>query len=227
MFKTHVVIEAIRAERLKRLAEASLYEFTKQAWEIVEPGTAFVDGWHIRTICDHLQACIDGRIRNLIINMPPRHMKSILIAVMLPMWVWTFRPEYRWLYASYSGNLSTRDSLKSRRLVQSKWYQDNWGDKVSLISDQNVKTFFETDQFGYRFATSVGGTTTGMGGNAIVIDDPHSAMEAQSDPIREGVLEWWDQAMSTRLNDPKTGIRILVMQRLHMKDLSFPRILRS
>lgn len=216
---THL-LEAIKQEKDKRLAETSLYEFTKQAWDIVEPGTPFVDGWHIRTICDHLQATIEGKIRNLIINMPPRHCKSLLIAVFWPMWVWTFRPEYRWLFASYSGNLSMRDSLKSRRLVQSTWYQERWGNTVNLISDQNVKTFFETDKYGYRYATSVGGTLTGMGGNAIVVDDPHSATEAQSDPIREGVLEWWDQAMSTRLNDPKTGIRVLVMQRLHALDLS-------
>lgn len=214
------LLEAVKAEKLKRQAEEFLYEFTKQAWEICEPGTPFVDGWHIRIICDHLQACIDGRIRNLIINMPPRHMKSLLVAVMFPMWVWTFRPEYRWLFSSYSGNLSMRDSLKCRRLVQSAWYQNNWGNRVKLISDQNVKTFFETDKYGYRFATSVGGTTTGMGGNAIVTDDPHSAMEAQSDTIREGVIEWYDQAMSTRLNDPKNGIKILVMQRLHERDLT-------
>lgn len=220
MIPPDILLAAVVAEKQKRLAENSLYEFTKQAWEIVEPGTPFVDGWHIKVICDHLQACVDGIIRNLIINMPPRHMKSLLVAVMFPMWVWTFRPEYRWLFSSYSGNLSMRDSLKCRRLVQSAWYQNNWGHRVKLISDQNVKQFFETDRYGYRFATSVGGTTTGMGGNAIVTDDPHSAIEAQSDVIRKGVIEWYDQAMSTRLNDPKTGIKILVMQRLHERDLT-------
>lgn len=218
--KPNDVLAVVQNEIKKRACEASLHEFTKQAWEICEPGAKFIDGWHIRVICDHLQAAAEGRIRNLIINLPPRHMKSLLVAVMFPMWVWTFKPEYRWLFSSYSGNLSMRDSLKCRRLVQSAWYQNNWGAKVKLISDQNVKTFFETDRYGYRFATSVGGTTTGMGGNAIITDDPHSAMEAQSDTIREGVIEWYDQAMSTRLNDPKTGIKILVMQRLHERDLT-------
>lgn len=215
-----VVLEAVRQEKLKRACEIDLYTFVQEAWDIIEPGTPFVAGWHLRTICEHLQATTTGKIRNLIINMPPRHCKSLLVAVFFPMWVWITRPEYRWLFASYSGNLSMRDSLKCRRLVQSTWYQERWGKTVNLISDQNVKQFFETDKFGYRFATSVGGTTTGFGGNAIVIDDPHSAMEAQSDTIREGVLDWFDQAMSTRLNDPKTGIRIIVMQRLHAKDLS-------
>lgn len=214
------LMEAVKAERQKRAAEKSLIEFMRQAWDIIEPGTTYVDGWHLHAICDHLQAVSEGKIRNLIINMPPRHCKSILVAVMWPVWTWIRNPEFRWLYASYSGNLSMRDSLKCRRLIQSAWFQDRWGEKFALIGDQNTKTFYENDKYGYRFATSVGGTTTGMGGSAIVVDDPHSAMEAQSDVIREGVLEWWDQAMSTRLNNPKTGAKVIVMQRLHERDLT-------
>ena len=212
--------EAVAFEINKRKAENSLIEFMRQAWDIIEPGTTYVDGWHLHAICDHLQAVSEGKIRNLIINMPPRHCKSILVAVMWPVWTWIRHPEFRWLYASYSGNLSMRDSLKCRRLIQSAWFQERWGEKFGLIGDQNTKTFYENDKYGYRFATSVGGTTTGMGGSAIVVDDPHSAMEAQSDVIREGVLEWWDQAMSTRLNNPKTGAKVIVMQRLHERDLT-------
>lgn len=218
--KSASILEAVNYEIDKRKAENSLIEFMKQAWDVIEPGTEYVDGWHLHAICDHLQAVSDGKIRNLIINMPPRHCKSILVAVMWPVWTWIRHPEFRWLYASYSGNLSMRDSLKCRRLIQSTWFQDRWGKEFTLIGDQNTKTFYENDKYGYRFATSVGGTTTGMGGSAIVVDDPHSAMEAQSDVIREGVLEWWDQAMSTRLNNPKTGAKVIVMQRLHERDLT-------
>lgn len=215
-----VLLDAVRRARLQRAAEASLYEFTKQAWEVIEPGTTFVEGWHLRAISDHLEAVTDGEVRQLLINMPPRHMKSILVSVMWPCWVWIRRPEFRWLFSSYAGSLSVRDSLKCRRLVQSDWYQSNWGDRFRLVGDQNAKTFFETDRYGYRFATSVGASTTGHGGDAIVCDDPHNATEAQSDAIRESTLEWWDQAMSTRLNDPKRGVRVIVMQRLHELDLS-------
>ena len=214
------LLKAVSFERDKRKAEVSLIEFMKQAWDIIEPGTPYVDGWHLHVIADHLQAVTQGKVRNLIINMPPRHCKSILVAVIWPVWTWVNNPEFRWLFASYSGNLSMRDSLKCRRMIQSTWFQERWGDKFSLIGDQNTKTFYENDKYGYRFATSVGGTTTGMGGSAIVVDDPHSAMEAQSDVIREGVIEWWDQAMSTRLNNPKTGSKVIVMQRLHARDLT-------
>ena len=216
----NALLKAVAFEQNKRKAEVSLIEFMKQSWDIIEPGTPYVDGWHLHAIADHLQAVSQGKIRNLIINMPPRHCKSILVAVIWPVWTWINNPEFRWLFASYSGNLSMRDSLKCRRMIQSTWFQERWGKKFSLIGDQNTKTFYENDMYGYRFATSVGGTTTGMGGSAIVVDDPHSAMEAQSDVIREGVIEWWDQAMSTRLNNPKTGSKVIVMQRLHERDLT-------
>jgi predicted phage terminase large subunit-like protein len=201
-------------------AEASLLEFARQAWHVVEPSTPFIPGWHIDAICEHLEAVSDGRIRNLLINMPPRHMKSLLVSVFWPAWEWAIPPERRWLYASYAGSLSTRDSLKCRRLIESPWYQGHWGRHYRLTSDQNVKTRFENDRTGYRLATSVGGSATGEGGDRIVCDDPHSVQEAESEAIRSATLTWWDEVMSTRLNDPKTGSRVIVMQRVHESDLS-------
>lgn len=215
-----ILLDAVRRAKLKRAAESSLYKFTRQAWQVIEPGTTFVDGWHIRAICDHLEAVSNREIRQLLITMPPRHAKSLLVAVMWPCWTWIAAPQFRWLFSSYAGSLSVRDSLKCRRLVQSDWYQENWGDRFQLVGDQNAKTFFETSKYGYRFATSVGASTTGHGGDAIVCDDPHNAMEAQSDAVRTSTLEWWDQAMSTRLNDPKRGVRVVVQQRLHELDLA-------
>lgn len=212
--------ELVKIEVECRKAKKSLHEFTKLAWHIIEPGTPFVDGWHIHAICDHLEAVTHGKIRNLVINIPPRHMKSILVAVMWPVWVWITNPAFRWMFASYAGSLSVRDSLKCRRLIQSAWFQDRFSDVFTLTGDQNAKTFFENDHAGYRFATSVGASTTGHGGDCIVVDDGHNALEATSDAIRESTLEWWDQAMSTRLNNPKTGTRVLVMQRLHENDLA-------
>ena len=215
-----ILLDAIRRERSIRSAEASLFEFTKQAWQVIEPGTEFVPGWHLQAISEHLEAVTDREIKRLVINVPPRHMKSIQVAVMWPVWTWITKPEFRWLFASYAGSLSVRDSLKCRRLIQSPWFQERWGHVFTLTGDQNAKTFFENDQYGYRFATSVGAATTGHGGDGIVIDDPHNALEAQSDAMRESTLEWFDQAMSTRLNNPKTGAIVLVMQRLHETDLA-------
>lgn len=147
-------------------------------------------------------------------------MKSLSVAVAWPAWDWIKRPERRFLFASYAQTLSTRDSLKCRRLVQSPWYQQHWAGRFQLADDQNLKMRFDTDRGGYRLATSVGGALTGEGGDIIVIDDPHNASEAESQLIRESTLDWWDQAMSTRLNNPKTGAYVVVMQRVHDRDLT-------
>jgi len=187
---------------------------------VVEPATDYKDGWHIKAICDHLQAVTDGRIRDLLINVPPRHMKSLCVSVFWPTWVWTRKPGVRWLFVSYAQRLSTRDSLKRRRLIQSPWYQKNWGPLYRLTGDQNEKTRFENSATGYCLATSVDGTNTGEGADVIVCDDPHNVRERESEVQRENVTTWWDEVMSTRLNDPNTGARVIVMQRVHEGDLS-------
>ena len=198
----------------------SLREFTKNSWEAIEPGRDFQDNWHIDAISDHLQAVVEGDIKRLIINVPPRHMKSISVAVALPAWTWTIQPSKQFLYASYAGSLSIRDSVKCRRLIDSRWYQNHFGETFKLTGDQNQKQRFENNKTGYRIATSVGGALTGDGGDIVVIDDPHNSIEADSSAVREGVLEWWDQSMQTRLNNPKTGAFIIIMQRLHEQDLT-------
>lgn len=140
---------------------------------------------------------------------------SIAVSVMFPAWVWLRAPEKRFLYSSYSAPLATAHSLATRRVVASDWYRARWGDRFALAGDQNLKTRFENDQRGERIATSVGGLATGTGGDFVVVDDAHNVQEAESDAVRRSTLEWWDRVMSTRLNDPKTGARIIVMQRVH------------
>lgn len=215
-----VMRDLVRTEQERRAASASLYEFVRQAWPVVEPGVPFIPSWHIEAICEHLEAITAGELRKLLINIPPRHSKSTIVSVMFPMWEWIVRPEEKYLCASYSGVLSIRDNLKARRLVQSPWYQQRWGHLFALAGDQNAKQRFENDKTGYRLATSVGGTATGEGGSRLILDDPHSAQEAQSDVIREGALEWFDVVWSTRLNDPKRDAMVTIMQRLHEKDVS-------
>jgi predicted phage terminase large subunit-like protein len=198
----------------------SLREFVHQAWIIVEPSTPFVPGFHIDAIIDHLEAVTRGQIRNLLINVPPRHMKSLLVSVFWPGWEWIGHPERRWLYSSYAASLSIRDSVKFRRLIESPWYQSRWGDRFSLTSDQNTKVRVDNSRSGYRIATSVGGSATCEGGDRIICDDPHNVQEVESDSVRKGTLDWWDVVMSTRVNDPKTSAMVVVMQRCHQQDLS-------
>jgi len=215
-----ILLDLIRKEEERRLAEVSLYEFVKQAWHVVEPGVPFVGGWHIEVICQHLEAVTNGDIKRLLINIPPRMSKSTIVSVIWPMWEWILHPEEKFLCASYSGTLATRDNLKARRLVQSPWYQERWGDRFQLSGDQNAKQRYENDHTGYRIATSVGGTATGEGGSRLLLDDPHSAQEAQSDVVRETALEWFDMVWSTRLNNAKTDAMVTIMQRLHERDIS-------
>lgn len=215
-----VLLDLIKKEQDRRAAGAKLYEFVKQAWHVVEPSVKFIESWHIQEICEHLEAITHGEIRKLLINIPPRHSKSTIVSVMFPMWEWITQPEEKFLCASYSGTLSIRDNLKARRLVQSPWYQERWGHLFALAGDQNAKQRFENDKTGYRLATSVGGTATGEGGSRLLLDDPHSAQDAQSDTMRESALEWFDTVWSTRLNNPKRDAMITIMQRLHEKDVS-------
>ncbi len=206
----------IRAEKARR----RLYEFVKQAWPVVEPGVPFVGNWHIEEICEHLEAVTMGEILRLLINIPPRHAKSTIVTVMWPMWEWLQSPTQKYLCASYAGKLSIRDSVKSRRLIMSPWYQQNWGHLFSLTGDQNEKLRWENTKTGYRIATSVDGTGTGEGGSRLILDDPHGAKDAQSDAMRENAIEWFDMVWSTRLNNPKLDAMVTVMQRLHEEDVS-------
>jgi hypothetical protein len=196
------------------LARKSLAEYIRQAWHVVEPSNVYIHGWHIDAIADHLEAATRGEIRNLIINIPPRHAKSLLCCVFWPTWVWATRPETRWLFSSYGENLAIRDSLKCRRIVQSAWYQRNFGDMFTLTGDQNQKTRFDNDKTGYRIATSVGGLGTGEGGDFIVVDDAQKQADAHSLLARETVTDWWDNTMSTRGNNPDRVVKVVIMQRL-------------
>lgn len=207
------------------VAESSLADFIELGWRYIDPAT-YIPNWHITAIAEHLEAVAAGDIRRLIINIPPRHMKSLSVNVAFPAWVWAQKrrsaltgPQVGFLSTSYAQHLSIRDNVKCRRLMESPWYQRLWGDRFELTGDQNTKIRFENNAGGYRIASSVEGTATGDGGDIIIVDDPISAGNALSPTYRLAAHEWFDGTMSTRLNDPKTGAYIMVMQRLHEDDL--------
>lgn len=199
--------------------QRSLRSFVEGAWHVVEPGQPFVPGWHIDAICEHLMYVALGDIDDLVINIPPRHSKSLVVAVFFPAWVWTWRPSSQWLFATYAQHLTLRDSVKCRRLIQSPWYQSHFSNAFHLSHDLNMKSRFDNNHNGYRLATSVGGTATGEGGDFIVVDDAHNMNEVNSDTVREGVITWWRDVMSTRGNNPKRLGRVIIAQRGHHKDL--------
>ena len=202
------------------LASRSLSKYIGLAWHIVEPATPYCSGWHIEAIAEHLEALTRGELRNLIINIPPRHMKSLSVAVFWPTWVWAKHPEVRWMFSSYAEDLALRDSVKCRRVILSDWYQKRYGHVFSLTGDQNQKRRFENSKGGYRLALGVGGGSTGEGGDIIVVDDPLKAQEGTSQATLDNVIEWWDETMSTRGNDPRKVRKVIIMQRLHQRDLT-------
>jgi predicted phage terminase large subunit-like protein len=206
--------------------EESLYEFLRHAWKFIDP-SPWKDGWPIEAVAEHLQAVVDGEIKRLIINIPPRMGKSSITSVALPAWTWAQRhrgptsgPGVQFLHASYANQLSLRDSVKCRRLIESPWYQKLWGQRFTLNSDQNTKSRFSNDQGGERLITSIGAAVTGEGGSIIVVDDPNAANEAFSEATIQATIDWWDGTMSTRLNDAKTGAYIVIQQRLAEDDLT-------
>lgn len=201
-------------------AERSLRQFTKQAWHVVEPKDTLQWGWHIDAICEHLTAVSLSQIRKLIINIPPGHTKSLTVAVFWPAWEWINSPHVRWLFSSYAEKLSKRDSARCRRLIKSPWYQKRWGDRYYIVPDQDEKLRFENNQSGYRIATSTGGVGTGERANRVIADDPNNVRDAESDVKRGETNYWWDEEMSSRLNDRKRDARVIIQQRTHENDLS-------
>lgn len=203
-----------------RALENHFQGFVRAAWPILEPGTPFIGGRHIDAVCEYLTAVRQGQIRKLIINQPPRTSKSTLATIMLPAWSWAQDDgKSRWMFCSYSASLSTKHSVDRRTILTSDWYQKLWP-QVQISPDQNEKARFSSTNRGHMLALSTGGVTTGLGGDFLIIDDPHSASEAQSDAERTSAIRYLRQTLMTRLDDPRTGRIVLVMQRLHELDAS-------
>lgn len=145
---------------------------------------------------------------------------SILAGVCFFCWTWIRQPSSQWIYCSYGERLAERDSNKCRDLIQSAWYQARWGHIFRLKRAQNAAERFANDRQGYRIATTIAGKAMGEGADFLLFDDPHKPTEVRSEAHRLQVLESWQKTMSTRGNDPKTVCKLLIMQRLHERDLT-------
>ena len=204
------------------ISERSLSDYMREAWPILNPSIPFLPNWHLDLIAEYLLACLLGQIHRLVVNIPPKFSKSTLVSVMWPTWSWGpfNRPGTRWMFASYSERVSTRDSLARRALLNSQWFMKHWGSRVELVGDQNQKTSFQNTARGHMLATTMGGQGTGLGADNLVIDDPHDTESVISEKERQRTLRNFDHKLYTRLDDRKSGVIVVVMQRLHTKDLS-------
>jgi phage terminase large subunit-like protein len=207
-------LHAIQAERCKR----SLKTFAKGVWPIVEP-MPFIEGWCFDAIVTHLEALARGDIRKLVITIPPRHTKSLTLVIWRA-WLWTQNPEAQILGASYSYALSLRDNLRVRRILEDPWFTERYGTLFQMASDQNIKSYFENTRKGYQMAISVdGGSTTGLGGSFLVLDDAHNATDAHSDAKCEAALNWFREVWTNRLNNQETDKMLAVGQRIRDMDV--------
>lgn len=204
--------EDIRAS----LARDSLKDFIQEAWHLVEPETNLVWNWHLDVVCDVLEAISRGELKRVIFNVPPGTGKSLIVSVFWNAWEWATSPFLRYLTASYSDANTIRDNRRLRTIVQSEWYKRHF--EATLSTEQWAKIRFDTEQKGFRIASSVGGMGTGEHPDRIIIDDPLKAADADSEVQLDLAIQWYNRTISTRISrDPAI---VIIMQRLHEKDLA-------
>jgi len=218
MIDPHLIHHPSYLEIAKRVqAEKSFYEFVKQAWIVID-SDYFIPNWHIECICVHMEALNKREIKILDVNIPFGFAKSIICSVLYPAWVWTTNPSRRFLTGSHNMALAIRDTLKCRRLIESPWYQHNWGHVFQLTTDQNTKANFENNMHGYRIAFSSTGGTTGLRGDDILLDDALSQSQSESDLERTGVNDFLGKTLFSRQNITKETAIMGIGQRFHPDD---------
>jgi phage terminase large subunit-like protein len=213
-----------RQEKEKRRCEKSFYEFFKAAWHITNPQSDYVDNWHVKLFCDEYQTAIMRVVRrekkpfDLIFNTPPKSLKSAIFSVCGPAWAWTVAPWIKFLTCSYSPELADRDCTESRDLIISEWYQRLWGEKFHLTND--AATFIKNDHGGQRRTTSPRSSKTGHKADIIIADDPNAADDRYSETDRALVNRWWNETMSSRLDNQDSGLKVIIQQRIDEYDLT-------
>lgn len=192
--------------------------FVAKTFNTVSPGSTYLHNWHIDLISEKLKQIEEGKITRLIINIPPRYLKSICVSVAWSAWLMGNNPSTRIMAASYSQTLSNKHSQDCRLIMMSNWYKELFP-YTEIAKGENQKSKFVTTKRGFRFATSTGGTATGEGGDFLIVDDPQNPNKIYSKKYREATIEWFEQTFISRLNNKKTGAIVLIMQRLHEEDL--------
>ncbi len=214
MHLTKADLVAVERELCKR----SLAHFARRAWHVLEPAAELKWGWALDAICLHLEAVTDGLITRLLLNVPPGSMKSLLTGVIWPAWEWGPRnmPEMRFVGTAHEEQLAIRDSRRCRDLIKSDWYQSLW--PIELLSDLDGKREFGNTRKGVRQARSFT-SMTGVRGDRVILDDPISADNANSQSKLDAAKIAFTETLPTRVNSDKSAI-VVIMQRLHEDDTS-------
>lgn len=204
-------------EIIKLACRESFDIFAQEAFKVLEPGKAYEWSWHIGCIAEHLMALRREEFRRLIINVPPRSLKSYLVSVVFPAWILGHNPTEKFIATSYSYSLAESLSDRCRYLVQSDWYRDIFPN-VELNPSQNTKSFWQTTQMGQYYADSALGQITGFGCSYMVIDDPIDPHEGGSETIRRTTNENIRGTLFSRFDDKRIGKLVMIMQRIHEED---------
>jgi predicted phage terminase large subunit-like protein len=221
-----ILNEEFALELKRNIYSKSYYEFFKAFFPTISGGDQYNDNWHIEYICNRLQQELEriknrrAREKDIIINVPFRSSKSLMVTVAFPVWCWIERPATKFICTSYSASLSLEHAELSRTLINSEEFQKLYGDRVKFLNDENQKGFYKIKGGGYRKSVDMGGQITGSGSDFIIVDDPQNPNMSASEVERENVKSFYDNTLYSRLNQPELGVRIVIMQRLHEEDLS-------
>lgn len=210
---------------LRKMAEEDLFFFSRYMFK-ARKNYKWIQSWHQQKVCDALMRVYRGECKRLIINIPPRYSKTELAVVNFIAWCLGLAPDCEFIHASYSSRLATSNSANVRSLLQHEAYTELFPE-TQISQDAHAKDHWKTTSGGVMYATGAGGTITGFGagkmrdgfGGAIIVDDPHKADEAASDTMRQNVIDWYQNTLDSRVNNPNTPI-IVIMQRLHEGDLA-------
>lgn len=202
----------------RELASRRLSKFVKMAWPIIEPSTQLKWDWAFDAVCEHLEAVTKGEIKDLLINIPPGMMKSLLVGVFWPAWEWGPKKSahLRYLSTSHKESLAIRDTMRMRSIIRSDWFQERW--PIEFRKDRDSKSSFENTSTGSREAMAFT-SMTGSRGDRILVDDPHSVDDANSVAKLEAAAITFTEALPTRKNNEKSAT-VVVMQRLNERDTS-------
>lgn len=193
------------------------YSFMLRCFSDLNPRTPFLANWHIEVLAAKLQEARAGKIKRLIVNIPPRHLKSLAASIALPAWWLGHDPTAAIINVTYGQELSDKFARDCRAILMSAWYQALF--PTRLTTSRAAIQELITTRGGFRMATSVNGVLTGRGADVIIIDDPLKPIDAMSDSRRTAAKEWYDGTLYSRLNDKTRGTIIIIMQRLHEDDL--------
>lgn len=210
---------ASRRRLLEALLRQNLGAFTQRCFNEISPAQSYAHNWHLDALAFHLNEVAAGRIKRLLITLPPRSLKSISASIAFPAWLLGHNPSRRIVCVSYARDLAVAHANSCRAVMRAPWYRALFSfTRINPAKDTETET--RTTGHGYRLATTVGGTLTGRGGSIIIIDDPMKAADAASDLARQKANVWFDETLLSRLDNKKEDAIILVMQRLHVDDLA-------